>query len=70
MTEKAFSLLAGARLRQLIKENYSSQEEFAFDYPMDLRTVSRYINNGITKIDTIQELAEFFKVPFIRFFEM
>ena len=70
MIEKAFSLLAGERLRQLIKENYSSQEEFAFDYPMDLRTVSRYINNGITKIDTIQELAEFFKVPFIAFFEV
>lgn len=70
MIEKAFSLVAGEKLRQLIKANYSSQEEFAFDYPMDLRTVSRYINNGITKIDTIQELAEFFKVPFVTFFNV
>ncbi|MBQ9735924.1 MAG: helix-turn-helix transcriptional regulator [Clostridia bacterium] len=69
MMEKSFSLVAGERLRQLIKEYYSSQEEFALDYPMDLRTVSRYVNNGITRIDTIQELAEFFKVPFITFFE-
>ena len=40
---------AGEVLRRLIKENYSSQEEFAFEFGADVRTISRYINNGITK---------------------
>ena len=39
--------IAGQNLRRLIQENYPSQEEFAYDYGMDLRSVSRYINNGI-----------------------
>lgn len=62
-------LQAGTVLRRLIAENYLSQEEFAYDYGADIRTVSRYINNGINKIDVIQELAEFFDVPFEFFFK-
>ena len=62
-------LKAGMVLRQLIAENYPSQEEFAYDYGADIRTISRYINNGINKIDVIQELAEFFDVPFEFFFK-
>ena len=60
---------AGATLRRLIAENYSSQEEFAFEYGTDVRTVSRYINNGINKIDVIQELAAFFDISFADFFQ-
>ena len=60
---------AGEVLRKLIQENYASQEEFAYDYGADIRTISRYINNGINKIDVIQELAEFFDVPFEYFFQ-
>ncbi len=60
---------AGNALRRLIQENYPSQEEFAYDYGLDIRSVSRYINNGINKIDTIQELADFFKVDFTDFFK-
>lgn len=61
-------LNAGKTLRQLILENYSSQEEFAYEYGTDIRTVSRYINNGINKIDVIQELADFFGISFLEFF--
>lgn len=61
-------LRAGNALRRLISENYPSQEEFAYDYGADVRTVNRYVNNGINKIDVIQELAEFFDVPFEYFF--
>ena len=68
MGNSSIALLAGNKLRQLIKETYPTQEDFAFDYPMDIRTVSRYINEGINKINVIQELAEFFNVPFIYFF--
>ena len=61
--------LAGLNLRRLIQENYTSQEEFSYDYHMELRTVSRYINNGINKIDAIQQLADFFNVDFMEFFK-
>ena len=60
--------IAGEKLRKLIQKNYSSQEDFAYDYGTDVRTVNRYINNGINKIDTIQELALFFNVDFLYFF--
>jgi len=68
MSEMDMAFLAGRKLRQLIEENYSTQEEFAYDYGIELRTVSRYINNGISKIPTVQELAEFFNIPFTDFF--
>lgn len=60
---------AGQFLRRLIQENYSSQEEFAFDFGAELRTVSRYVNNGINKVNVIQELAEFFNVDVLEFFQ-
>lgn len=59
---------AGEVLRRLIQTHYASQEEFAYDYGLDIRSVSRYINNGIGKVATIQELADFFHVDLIYFF--
>lgn len=69
MGEFSYSLAAGKKLKQLIKENYSSQEEFADDYGADIRTISRYANQGINRIDVIQELADFFGVDFTFFFD-
>lgn len=60
--------IAGRTLRRLIQENYASQEEFAYEYGADVRTISRYINEGINKVDTIQELAFFFGISFFDFF--
>lgn len=60
--------LAGRTLRRLIQKYYATQQDFADDYGMELRNVSRYINNGINKLDTIQELAQFFKVSYLSFF--
>lgn len=54
---------AGEVLRKLIKDNYKSQEDFAFEFGTDIRNVSRWINNGINKVSTLQELAERFNVP-------
>lgn len=68
MNEVSYALIAGQKLKQLIKENYPSQEEFAYDYGAEIRTVSRYVNQGINKIDVIQELANFFNVDFTYFF--
>lgn len=70
MPEMDFSLKAGIVLRRLIQDNYSSQEEFAYDFNTDIRTVSRYVNNGINKVSVIQELAEFFNVDFTEFFRI
>lgn len=58
---------AGEVLRKLIQENYDSQEEFAYDFGTDIRTVSRYVNNGINKISILQELAVFFHVDIVDF---
>lgn len=55
-----YSVAAGAALRYLIKKNYSSQQEFADDFGVELRTVNRYVTAGIGKIVTIQEIADFF----------
>ena len=68
MADLSYALIAGQNLKQLIKENYSIQEDFAYDYGAGIRTISRYVNQGINKIDVIQELAEFFDVPFDYFF--
>lgn len=40
--------------------NYSSQQEFADDFGVELRTVNRYVTTGIGEIVTIQEIADFF----------
>ena len=68
MAVLSYALIAGQNLKQLIKENYGTQEDFAYDYGAEIRTISRYVNQGINKIDVIQELAEFFNVPFEYFF--
>lgn len=60
--------IAGRYLRTLINENYDTQQDFAYDYGLKIRTVSRYINDGINKISVIQELADFFNVDFLDFF--
>lgn len=56
-------LIAGANLKRLIKESdYRTQEEFAFKFGADARTVRRWISNGIDKLSTIKQIAEFFGV--------
>lgn len=62
------SIKAGQCLRILVQRNYSTQEEFALDINAELRTINRWINQGIHKIDTIQFLAEHFNMDFIEFF--
>lgn len=62
--------VSGLVLRRLIQQNYSSQEEFAYDFGADIRTINRYVNNGINKVSTVQELSEFFNVDFLDFFRI
>lgn len=59
---------AGSVLRRLIKENYSNRREFAYAFGISERTVARYVNEGINKITTLQELANFFHLNVREFF--
>ena len=63
MNEMDLTKYAGEALRRLIKENYSSQEEFAFVFGASSRNVNRWINQGLSDLKTIQELAMHFDVP-------
>lgn len=65
-----YSIKAGLVLKKLIKDNYRSQEEFADDIGYEIRTVSRYVNQGINKVASIQDLAEFFGLDFISFLQI
>lgn len=69
MTNKDVQVIVGLNLKKLIKKYYSTQEEFAYEFGADIRTINRYVNNGINKISTIQELADFFDVDFADFFK-
>ncbi len=61
--------LAGKNLRRLLRDINITQEEFAFQYSADVRTVNRYINKGIPKVSTIQEIAEYLDVDFLEFWK-
>ena len=57
------SLVAGSNLKRLIKSStYKTQEAFAVAFGTDVRTVRRWINQGIRCLDTLQQLALFFGV--------
>lgn len=68
MSKMDASKQAGLVLRRLIQENYPSQEEFAYEFGADIRTVSRYVNQGINKVNVLQELADFFQIELWDFF--
>lgn len=61
--EKYLSQIAGNNVKRIIKESvYKTQEEFAYSFGAEIRTVSRWLNSGIKNIDTLQEIAEFLEV--------
>ena len=56
-------LVVGANLKRLIKESkYRTQEEFAFQFGVDDRTVRRWIGKGVYDIRSIQQLADFVEI--------
>lgn len=61
--------IIGENLRRILKENNMTQQSFADDYGLELRTVSRWINEEkLTNIMDIQALADYFDVSFTEFF--
>ena len=68
---KDLGLVAGANLKRLIKNSeYKTQEEFAFEFCTDVRTVGRWVNKGIKNLDTIQQIADFFGIDALAFFSL
>ena len=62
--------ITGANFRRLLKENHMTQQAFADHYGLELRNVSRWINEEkLTNIMDIQALADYFDVPFSEFFK-
>jgi transcriptional regulator with XRE-family HTH domain len=65
----ALSLIAGANLKRLIKNSkLKTQDEFAYEFGTDVRTIGRWVNNGVKNLDTLQQLAAFFDVDVLTFF--
>lgn len=63
---KPLSKIAGERLKRLIKESkYQTQEEFAFAFGAETRTLSRWLNQGVRNIDTLEQLADFLSVDIL-----
>lgn len=70
MIEKSIAKICGQNLRKFIKEKKLTQQSFAFDYGVDLRTVSRWLNEEHLKdTDVIQSLAKYFKKDWREFFQ-
>lgn len=70
MSNCSYTLAAGLALKHYIKENYPSQQAFADDFGVDLRTVNRYVTKGITPMPTIEEIASFFQTDLLDFLKL
>lgn len=60
MEPKKLSLSVGEHLKTAIKESvHKTQEQFASAFSADVRTVNRWINEGMRDLDVIENVAEF-----------
>ena len=48
----------GAKLKNLIKDKFDTQEQFAKACNKSVRQVRRWTNDGVSDIDTVAMLAE------------
>ena len=61
-------LVAGANLKRFIKNSrYRTQQRFAIEFCVDVRTVGRWINEGINDLTLINQLANFFDKSILDF---
>lgn len=44
------------------ESDYRTQEDFAYSFGAEIRTVSRWLNVGIKNLDTLQDIASFLGV--------
>ena len=55
-------LAAGAKLKCLLKERRLTQEDFAYEFGVDVRTVRRWVGGGVYDLRQIQQIADFFEI--------
>ena len=67
MSNGSYAVAAGLALKHLIRECYGSQQAFADDFGVELRTVNRYVTGGIWKMMTVEEVADFFRMDLLDF---
>ena len=67
--EQRLSQIVGMNLKRAIAlSEYKTQEEFAYEFGTDIRSVSRWVNLGLNKIDTAEEIADFLGVETLNLF--
>ena len=70
MSEKTINQIIGANLKRLIKKSkYRTQENFSFEFGIELRTLSRWLNGSISDIGDIIYMANALGVDFRSLFE-
>jgi len=72
MEEKlSLNRIVGMNLKRMIRQSrYRTQEEFAYAYGYELRTISRWLNEGLDSLGKIEEVAEFLEIePILQIFE-
>lgn len=50
----------GQKLKYLIKSYGKTQEEFAYEFGCDPKTIRNWIRNGVDSITTVKQLAAVF----------
>ena len=59
----SLSMIASINVKRLIRSSkYGTQENFAYEFGAEIRTISRWLNKGIKNIDTLEEIANFLNV--------
>jgi hypothetical protein len=67
--DKKLSQIVGTNLKRAIAlSDYKTQEEFAWEFGTDIRSVSRWVNLGLNKIDTAEEIAYFLGIETLNLF--
>lgn len=57
---KPLNKIVGENIKRAIAlSDFKTQEEFAAEYGTDIRSVSRWVNLGLNKIDETEEIADF-----------
>ena len=69
MEKESLSKIVGINLKREIRlSRYRTQEEFAFEFGAEIRTVSRWVNGGLKNVDTIEEIEEFLNLERLKLF--
>ena len=68
-TDSICSAIAYANLKREIRQSrYRTQENFAFEFGAEPRTVSRWLNEGLRDMDVAQEIAELLEIEVLGLF--